>query len=190
MNELDATLDALVARAPVDAADWDDVVKRARRPRRLALLGLAATVGIATILVATPAFGIGERIRGLFEGTPVEAESLSPRTLHNLSAMASGVSPRDPASPQQDRARFEASGFRQIATRGNRAFFVADRSGGGLCISIADLGDPDVIGSIGCSPDYHRIDALPAEPIAGIVALDAAGNRIYTQCMARGGCEK
>jgi len=197
-------------------------------------------------------------VRNLFHGERVTAERLSPRTLHNLSAMASGVSPRSPASQAQGRARFEASSFRQIATRGNRAFFVADRSGGGLCISVADVDDPDVLGSIGCSPDfpsaerpsfderriglgvvydskggfrglerrltvlrlegfaadgvatvallmpdgrieavtpvednvYHRLDALPTEPIAGIVALDPEGHRICTQCIARGGCEK
>ena len=155
MNEhVESSLDRLAATAPVDRADWDDVVTRARRPRRLALAGLAATVALGAILVTTPAFGIGERIRGLFGGTPVEAEELSPRSLHNLSAMASGVSPRDPASEQEDRARFDASSFRQIATRGNRAFFVADTSGGGLCVSVADIGDPDVIGSIRCSPDF------------------------------------
>jgi hypothetical protein len=258
VKELESTLDALVAGAPVSAADWQDVVGRARRPRRRALAALAVAAALGAIVVATPAFGIGERIRGLFDGTPVEAERLDPRALHNLSAMASGVSPRDPASEQEDRARFEASSFRQIATRGNRVFFVADRSGGGLCVSVADIGDPDVIGSIGCSPDfpsaerpifdesriharviydskgrfrglaepqtamrlegfaadgvasvalltvegaieavtpvednvYLRTEGLPTEPIAAIVALDADGNRLYSQCMVRKGCEK
>jgi len=37
---------------------------------------------------------------------------------------------------------------------------------------------------------YHRLDALPTEPIAGIVDLDPEGHRICTQCIARGGCEK
>ena len=258
MKELDSTLDALVAGAPVGAADWNDVVRRARRPRRVALTVALATAFLTSVLLATPALGIKERVGNLFQGEPVRAERLSPRRLHNLSAMASGVSPRSPASQAQDRARFEASSFRQIAIRGNRVFFVADRSGGGLCISIADVDDPDVLGSIGCSPDfpsaerpifdesrihlravydrkgrfhgleepltvlrlegfaadgvasvallmpdggiealtpvednvYYRIDDLPTEPIAGIVALDAEGHRIYTQCTARKGCEK
>jgi hypothetical protein len=258
VNELESTLDALAAGAPVGSANWDDVIRRSRRPRRLAVAVIAATVFLASILLATPALGIGERLSDLFHGKPVEAEQLSPRTLHNLSAMASGVSPRQPASEAQDRARFDASSFRQIATRGNRAFFVADRSGGGLCISVADIDDPDVIGSIGCSPDfpspgrpifdesrirsrvvydskgrfrgldepqtairlegfaadgvasvallmadgeieavtpvednvYHRVEGLPSDPIAGIIALDVGGHRIHTQCMARRGCEK
>lgn len=257
MKELESTLDALVAGAPVGSADWQDVVARAGRRRRRALAALAVTAALGAILLATPAFGIGERIRGLFEGTPVEAERLAPRDLHNLSAMASGVSPRVPASKEEDRARFQAASFRQIATRGNQAFFVADRSGGGLCTSIASIDDPNVIGSIGCSPDfpsakrpifdqslfrarqiyengrfrgltepltatrlegfaadgvagvgvltvdgsieavtpvgdnvYLRVEGLPTEPIAAIVALDAEGNRLYSQCMVRKGCEK
>jgi hypothetical protein len=258
VRELESTLDALVSGAPVGAGDWQDVLGRARRPKRRMLAAAAAAVAVGAIVVATPAFGIGERVRGLFDGTPVEADRLPARSLHNLSAMASGVSPREASSTAQDRARFEASSFRQIATRGNRAFFVADRSGGGLCLSVADVDDPDVLGSIGCSPDfpsaerpifdesrirarvvydgkgrfagldepqtairlegfaadgvasiallmtdgdveavtpvednvYHRVGDLPAEPIAGIVALAADGSRIYTLCMARGGCEK
>lgn len=258
MKALESTLDGLVTGAPLGAADWNDVVRRSRRPRRYALALVAATALLLAILVATPAFGIGDRLRDLFHGRPVEAERLSPRTLHALSAMASGVSPREPASGAQDRARFEASSFRQIATRGGRAFFAADRAGGGLCTSIADIDDPDVIGSIGCSPDFPsparpifdhslfrarqvidkhgrfrglaeplkatRVEGfaadgvatvalvtvdggmeavtavesnaylwtgkVPTEPIAAVVALDAQGNRIYTQCMLRKGCEK
>jgi hypothetical protein len=257
MKELESTLDALVAGAPVSSADWQDVVGRARRPRRRALAALAIAAALGAIVAATPAFGVGERIRGLFDGTPVEAERLDPRKLHALSAMASGVSPRLPASEREDRARFEASSFRQIATRGNRAFFVADISSDGLCVSVADVGDPDVIGAIGCSPDfpsaerpifdesrlrarqvfengrfrglaepfaatrlegfaadgvasvglltvdgaiealtpvednvYLRTEGLPTEPIAAIVALDAEGNRLYSQCMVRKGCAK
>jgi hypothetical protein len=258
VRDFESILDGLVAGAPVGAADWNDVVRRSRSPRRYAVALGAAIALLLAILVATPAFGIADRVRDLFHGTPVEAERLSPRALHALSAMASGVSPREPASGSRDRARFEASSFRQIATRGGRAFFVADRSGGGLCTSIADVDDPDVIGSIGCSPDFpsparpifdHSLfrarqvfdkhgrfrglsepltatrfegfaadgvptvalvtvdgdmeavtavennvylwtDELPSEPIAAIVALDAQGNRIYTQCMLRKGCGK
>jgi hypothetical protein len=258
VKDIESTLDALVAGAPLDASDWSEVVRRSHGPRRVALAVLFATTFLGCILLATPALGISERVLNLFRGEPVRVEQLSPRTLHNLSAMASGVSPRAPASKAQDRARFEASSFRRIAVRGNRAFFVADRSGGGLCISIADVDDPDGLGSIGCSPNfpsagqpifdvsrirarvvydnkgrfaglaepqtalrlegfaadgvasvallmadgsleavtpvednvYYRVDDLPIEPIAGIVALDAERNRIHTFCMARRGCEK
>jgi hypothetical protein len=257
MTERESTLEALAAGAPVESADWEDVVKRARRPRRRAFAVIGMIVAVGAIVLATPAFGIGDRIRDLFEGTPIEAEQLPPPTLHNLSAMASGVSPRDPATTVQDRTRFEASSFRRIAIRGKRAFFVANRAGGGVCISVADVDDPDVLGAIGCSPEfpsakqpisdesrfrlrsiidsegrfrglagpaiirrlegfaadgvasvgllmedgsvaavtpvednvYHRIDALPDEPVAGIVALDYAGNGIHTHCVKRGGCD-
>lgn len=161
MKELESTLDALVAGAPVSSADWQDVLGRAGRPRRRALAVFAVATAAGAIVLATPAFGIGERIRGLFDGTPVEAERLDPRKLHALSAMASGVSPRLPSSPADDRRRFRDASFRQIATRNGRAFFVADRAGGGLCVSVADVGAPRVIGSILCTPDFPS----PARPI-------------------------
>ena len=210
MKELESTLDALVAGAPASSADWQDVVGRARRPRRRALAALAVAAALGAILVATPAFGVGERIRGLFDGTPVEVERLDARKLHALSAMASGVSPRVPASPADDRRRLREASFRQIATRNGRAFFVADRAGGGLCVSVADVGAPGVIGSILCTPDFpsparpildesvfgpisspqvHRLEGFAADGVAsvavvtvdGIEATTRVGGNVYSR---------
>jgi hypothetical protein len=236
-------LDELVAEAPLDRSSWDDVLVRARRPsrRRAAVVGVAA---LAAIAVAAPAFGLGERLRDLFGGEPVGSERLSAEELHVLGAMAQGVSPRVPASQQDDLARLGAASLRRIATRGSRAYYVADRWGGGLCISIGTTDAPRLLGSIACSPDfpsparpifdqstsrgpiaqphvnrlegfaadgvasvglvttdgdlaavtpvqdnvYLATEGLPAEPVGGIVALDANGTRVYSECFIAAAC--
>jgi hypothetical protein len=174
----------------------------------------------------------------------VASEQLSTRDLHVISAMASGTSPRIPASRQQDLARFKASSLRQIAVRNGSAFFVADLRGGGLCTSIGSIGSAMVLGGIQCSPDfpsparplldwsrftgpiaqpqvtqlegfaadgvasvavvtrdgsveaatsvednvYLRTADLPPTPIREIVALDANGTRLYSECFVSEGC--
>lgn len=35
---------------------------------------------------------------------------------------------------------------------------------------------------------YLRTDSLPSEPILGLVAIDDNGRRLYSLCLARGGC--
>jgi hypothetical protein len=246
MNDLEVVLDELVSDAPVERASWDDVRMRARRSRRrtavlrrrTAVLAIAAV--LAVIVMATPAFGLGDRLLGLFDGTPVTSDRLSREELHIMSAMAHGVSPRVPASQREDLRRIEASSLREIATRNDRAFFVADRRGGGLCVSIGTVGATRLFGSIVCVPDfpsplrpildrsvfrgsvtqpivsrlegfaadgvasvgvvnangdlealtpvqdnvYSRIDGLPRQTIRRIVAFDANGKRLYSQCYA------
>lgn len=154
MNGLKVALDELAAAAPVNRASWADVQARAGRPRRRRMLLAAAALMLSAVVVATPAFGIRGRLLGLFEGTPVKTERLSAEELHILSAMTHGASPRVPASQRQDVARFEASSLRQIATRNGRAYFVANRRGGGLCVSVGNIGGPRLLGSILCVPDF------------------------------------
>ena len=155
MNGLKVALDELAAAAPVDRASWTDVQARARRPRRRKTLLAVAVLVLSAVILATPAFGIRGRLLGLFEGgTPVKADRLSAHELHVLSAMTHGVSPRVPASQRADVARFEASSFRQIATRNGRAYFVANRRGGGLCVSVGNIGGRRLLGSILCTPDF------------------------------------
>jgi hypothetical protein len=154
VNGLKVALDELAAAAPVNRASWSDVQARARRPRRRRTLLAVAVLMLSAVVVATPAFGIRGRLLGLFEGTPVKTERLSAEELHVLSAMTHGVSPRVPASQREDVARFEASSLRQIATRNGRAFFVANVRGGGLCVSVARIGGPRLLGSISCTPDF------------------------------------
>ncbi len=161
MSEFESVLDELVVDAPVAGASWDDVQKRARstRRRRVTATVVIAVVGIA---IAAPAAAIGGRALGFFGGgTPVAAERFSSYDLHVIGAMATGVSPRVPASKRDDLAQFGASSLRQIATRDGHAFFVANRKGGGLCVSVGVLGSARMLGSIICSPDFPS----PALPI-------------------------
>ena len=154
MNGLKVALDELAADAPVNRANWTDVQARAGRPRRRGTLLAAGVLALSAVVLATPAFGVRDRLLGLFDGTPVKTERLSAGELHVLSAMTHGVSPRLPASQREDVARFEASSLRQIATRNGRAFFVATLRGGGLCTSVAKIGGPRLLGSILCTPDF------------------------------------
>lgn len=154
MSEFESVLDELVGDAPVARANWGDVQTRARRSRRRRVTAIAiAVVGVA---IAAPALAIGGgHVVGLFGGgTPVGTERISTYELHVIGAMANGVSPRVPASQREDQARFRASSLRQIATRDGHVFFVANRKGGGLCVSVGVLGDTRILGSIMCSPDF------------------------------------
>jgi hypothetical protein len=75
VSELQSVLDDLAAEAPTEQSSWADVVSRERRAhqRRLAtrkrttvLASVALAVAIALALLATPAFGLRDRIVHLF----------------------------------------------------------------------------------------------------------------------------
>lgn len=161
MNELVTVLDELAADAPVDEASWGDVLARARRPRRRRAAALGLCAAMVAIAVATPASGIQDRVRDFFGGEPVASERLSAEELHSLGALAHALAPRVAASEQEDLARVAAASLRRIATRGDRAYYVADLRGGGLCVSIGALDGPRLLGSISCSPDFPS----PERPI-------------------------
>lgn len=54
---------------PADGADWDDVVRRARRAGRKRIVGVAA-VALAAVAVATPALGLQRVVIEWFEAEP------------------------------------------------------------------------------------------------------------------------
>lgn len=154
MTNLATVLEGLVDGAPVDRGSWDDVRRRARRStqRRVAL---ASVLGALTaIVVATPALGIGNRVLGMFDGTPVNSTQVPPMDLHVLSAMTHGVSPRLPTSPRDDAVRFKAASLRQLAVRDGRAYFAARAEDGGTCVAIGKTGGEHLFGSITCAPDF------------------------------------
>jgi hypothetical protein len=161
MSDFETALDELARDAPLERASWSDVQKRVRRfkQRRIAV----AVITVVAVAIAAPAVAIGAgHLAGLFGGgTPVGTESLSSNDLHVIGAMASGVSPRVPASQREDLERFAASSLRQLATRNGHAFFVARRQQGGLCVSVGVQGSSRILGSIVCSPQFPS----PAMPI-------------------------
>src|SRR5262245_8094204 len=71
---------------PTVVADWDDVLDRAgarrrtrtRQPSRWRVVAIAAAIVAGAALLATPAFGIGERLLALIEGAPARPEVQSP----------------------------------------------------------------------------------------------------------------
>jgi hypothetical protein len=161
VTELESVLDELVARAPVARSSWNDVVARARRARRKRL-ALATAAAVAVVTLEIPALGIGGRLTDVFSGSPVSTEELSPEQLHVLGAMAAGVTPRLPASAKESLARVQSANLRRIATREGTSYYVADREGGGLCVTIVRPDDRTPFSGYLCSPDFPS----PEQPIA------------------------
>ena len=75
-----------------------------------------------------------------------------------------------PASAQESLARVGAAHLREIATRDGLSYYVADRVGAGLCVTITDV--------------YLKADGLPNVPVQEIVALDASGAQLATVLQA------
>jgi hypothetical protein len=151
----DAELVQLLGSDPELLAIADAVQSTQRRSRsRLVRIAVAAAAAMATIAVAAPALGIDRHVFGLFGGEPVRTEQLSDAQRHVLGAMASGVSPRIPLSAQADLERARAAHLRKIAERDGRAYFVSDRKGGGLCVTIRSVADPSGSWGYTCSPDF------------------------------------
>lgn len=116
-------------------------------------VGVAALIAaVLVIVLAGPAAGLQGRLFEIFDGTPVGTDQVSARDLHVLSAMARGVSPRVAVSPKEDVRGFQASNWRQLTVRDGRAYFAAQRAGGGTCVAIGEVGG--AIGSVTCAPDF------------------------------------
>jgi hypothetical protein len=154
MTLLETVLDDLVADAPVERKDWADVLARGDSRRKRRTVALAAAATLAVLFAAIPAFGLGNRVLDLFGGTPVAPKQLSASDLKTMSAIAAGLSPRVPASKKEQLKRLQAASLRRIATREGRAYFVAQRKGGGLCTAVGEVGKPDLFGAITCAPDF------------------------------------
>jgi hypothetical protein len=105
---------------PEPSADWDDVLRRAKRPsssaRRLTLLVAAA---VLVVLAVGSALALSGRLGGLFHGTPVNDLTPSERFLLSEFDM---------------KGRVEL-----IAKRNASAFYVIRRSDGRLCYSIGNV---------------------------------------------------
>jgi hypothetical protein len=159
MRDLESTLDALVADAPTGAADWEDVVTRAGRPRRRILIAVAAAALAGAVVLANPALGIGERLTSFFDGTPIAHETLPLRDLHVASAMVHGISPRVPGTDAGEHARLGATEIRHLATRNGRNYFLIENRHGERCFAVGPVEKRDyVFGQVGCP----RFPAFPS----------------------------
>jgi len=201
VSELASVLDELAVGAPVERASWQDVVARAHRSRRRRLT-LTVVVATALLALALPTLGIGGRLLDLFSGDPVGSDELSPEALRVLGAMSAGVEPRLPASAQESMARVGAANLRRIATRDGDSFYVADRAGGGHCVTITHAGERNPFAGYLCSPDFpsqkqpladesvfggspeapvvRRLEGFAADGVAGIEVVTVSGSRVTT----------
>lgn len=117
MNEIQVR-DVLFEMFPPEAdSDWDDVLRRAKRPsssiRRLTLL---VAVALLAVLAVGSALALTGRLGGLFHGTPVN--DLTPRERFMLS-------------------EFDMTGKVELITKRNGlAFYVIRQRNGRVCYSI------------------------------------------------------
>ncbi len=187
--------------APVQRASWQDVAARARRSKRRRLT-LAVVVATTVLALALPTLGIGGRLLDLFSGDPVSSNELSAEALRVLGAMSAGVEPRLPASAEESMARVGAANLRRIATRDGNSFYVADRAGGGHCLTITHAGDRNPFVSYLCSPDFpspkqpiedesvfggspeapvlRRLEGFAADGVASVEVVSVNGSRVTT----------
>jgi hypothetical protein len=145
--------------------------------RRVAAFVLAVA---AAALLIVPPFGLAERLLNVFDGRPVPSEQLSPEQLHIIGAMAAATSPRVDASARVDLDRVGASNLRVIATRQDRSFYVADRVGGGLCVTSGPANDPQALMSFACAPDFPSADQPLLDESSFGGSLDAPTVRRFT----------
>jgi hypothetical protein len=120
MNEIQVR-DGLFELFPPDRkSDWDDVLRRAARPRRhLSRFSLVVAVALLVLLAVGSALALSGRLGGLFGGTPVN--DLTPRERFLMS-------------------EFDMKGkAKLIATRGSTAFYVIRRTDGRLCYAVEKI---------------------------------------------------
>jgi hypothetical protein len=120
MNETQLR-DGLFALFPPDhGSDWDDVLRRAEKPRRhLSRLSLAVAVALLLLLAVGSALALSGRLGGLFHGTPVN--DLSSREKFLMS-------------------EWDLNGkVELLAKRGATAFYVIRRKDGRLCYSVGQV---------------------------------------------------
>ena len=141
-----------------DDSDWNDVLQRwpsGRRAssgtaagaaglpgsvwrRRSTRLGLLAAAVILAFLVATPAFGIGSRLWGLFNGKPVPPRSLGSNdwnVLSEINNFAHHVLPKDAMKPPRVKslAKLDFVAITKAADRNSESFYVLKRRDGSNC---------------------------------------------------------
>ena len=202
MNDLHAALEEATASAPIDRANWDDVVARARRSVRTRVI-IAGVTATAILGIATPALGLDARLIGLFDGAPVDPKELSRQELHALGAMSAGESPRLAASAEETLARVGAANLRRIATRDGRSYYVANHTSGGLCVTVAAATDPNPFSEYLCSPDFptpdrpvldqstftgppsvptaQRLEGFAADGVAAVQLVTTSGSRVTVE---------
>jgi hypothetical protein len=111
---------------PPDDSDWLEVVRLARRPRRLRAWFAAAVAAVAAaIVVAAPAFGLGGKLVRLFES----GEPAPPRIERSFARL-------DADAPPQFTTGVIASQTRKLVLPGGVALWLAPTSKGGFCLFV------------------------------------------------------
>jgi hypothetical protein len=171
-----------------DDSDWNDVLQRRVRSRRAQAgtaadatgsrasvwrrrstrVGLLVAAVILAFLVATPAFGIGSRLWGLFNGKPVPPRSLGSNDWNALSVInnfAHHVRPKDADKPPSIKslAKLDFVAITKAADRSGESFYVLKRRDGSSCYAEGPTGgfrarptdkDLTLLAGIGCRPTY------------------------------------
>jgi hypothetical protein len=120
MNEIQLRGGLFELFPPDGASDWEDVLRRAERPRRrLRRFTLLLAAALLVVLAVGSALALSGRLGSLFHGTPVN--DLTPRERFLLS-------------------EFDMSGrVALIARRNSSAFYAIRRPDGQVCYSIGEI---------------------------------------------------
>ena len=148
-QELQERLERSVEDFAGEPTDWDGVIGAVRSAeRRTRMRRVAILVATLAVLVATPAFGIGERLVDLIAGEPApEGVKNELRRLNDVPEPVLEL--LDDLSPQVDADR--ARGVMSVqTTRGQANLWVAPTEDGGFC---AYIESPAGGGSSACGND-------------------------------------
>ena len=129
---LDDRLDGLVP-PPVVHADWDDVLRRARRTRRRYAV---ATVFAVALVIVPAAVALGGRIAGWFEGKPAPASVRQDFVEFNadMQRMAAYTAKEGFVRKAPQAIASRAHGVLALRTAGGPVYlWAAPRRGGGIC---------------------------------------------------------
>jgi hypothetical protein len=191
----EASLPLLVG-AVDETGDWDDVVARAarasRRTRRR--LASAAVALLAVAVLASPAFGLGSWYGALF-GSAASGPLLVQRGADGRCRLERDGHPvvtipcaGAQLAPSATRPISDFSVYRRVSS-GRRVVVLAGAAGPAVAsVALLTLAGELVAATPVESGFYARTSGLPSEPVAAVVALDAAGKPIACDPAAVRGC--
>jgi hypothetical protein len=191
-------LDRLVEPFDQEAADWADVLDRARvrRARRIRRAVLVATFALAALVLTVP-FGLAGQVIGLFrdDGRPVPVASLSPSDrgllVTSMCSQVELVTP--PGRPPEKRCADGEPTITEIANDGKRRYWKVAYPNGIQCLASGRVrgyretgGGRTHIGQMGCGKGPNLFPS-PRRPITVDAAISIErGDRRATLFRASG----
>jgi hypothetical protein len=155
--------------------DWPDVVRRSRR-RPVRRRFVVAVVLAVTVVIGTPAFGIGSRLWDLVHGTPVDKSSLSTRDRYALSVVAQRAR-RASFEPGRLYELGAVTSVLRLTERRGWIFYKVELEDGRVCWAEGIAGATERFAGIGCEHPGPRSFPSPEEPVhdSSVLAMSPGG---------------